>query len=230
MASSSFLIFWPLNLHFQNLFLCLQIHLIIMVIIVLATALQNKQWVVQSKFFFPHVSFLTELWHRHILIYSMSTDLLVKKLFLIVAICGMIVACMNLCINEAMRRWAAYRLAWDQRMERDRLQRSDNIIRVTVVWLWHQRSNLYWLGSIYPRGNEFNICWETNESAHGVSAMHPQTFEVCPWSNSNAHPNTWWGLTGWPSHLHGKHPLNLWALHGWQPYFYPKKFDTYLNF
>ena len=44
-----------------------------------------------------------------------------------------IVACMNLCINEAMRRQAAYRLAWDQRIERDWLQRSDNIIRVTVV-------------------------------------------------------------------------------------------------
>ena len=45
----------------------------------------------------------------------------------------MIVACINLCINETMRRQAAYRLAWDQRMERDWLQRSDNIIRVTVV-------------------------------------------------------------------------------------------------
>ena len=44
-----------------------------------------------------------------------------------------IVACMNLYINEAMRRQAAYRLAWDQRIERDWLQRSDNIIRVTVV-------------------------------------------------------------------------------------------------
>ena len=63
----------------------------------------------------------------------MSTDLVVKTLFLIVAICGMIVACMNLCINEAMRRQAAYRLALDQRIERDQLQRSDNIIRVTVA-------------------------------------------------------------------------------------------------
>ena len=87
----------------------------------------------QSKFFFTHVSFLTELQHRQILFYSMSTNLLVKILFLIVAICGVIVACMKLCINEAMRRQAAYRLAWDQRIERDQLQRSDNIIRVTVV-------------------------------------------------------------------------------------------------
>ena len=63
----------------------------------------------------------------------MSTNLLVKILFLIVAICGMIVTCMNLCINEAMSRQAAYRLAWDQRIERDWLQRSDYIIRVTVV-------------------------------------------------------------------------------------------------
>ena len=63
----------------------------------------------------------------------MSTDLVVKILFLIVVLRGMIVACINLCINEAMRRQAAYRLAWDQRMERDWLQRSDNIIRVTVV-------------------------------------------------------------------------------------------------
>ena len=52
---------------------------------------------------------------------------------MIVAICGMIVTFMNLCINEAMRRQAAYRLAWDQRIKRDWLQRSDNIIRVTVV-------------------------------------------------------------------------------------------------
>ena len=63
----------------------------------------------------------------------MSTDLVVKILFLIVALCGMIVACINLCINEAMRRQAAYRLAWHQRMERDWLQRSDDIIRTTVV-------------------------------------------------------------------------------------------------
>ena len=63
----------------------------------------------------------------------MSTDLVVKILFLIVALCGMIVACINLCINEAMRRQAAYRLAWDQRMERDWLQRIDDIIRATVV-------------------------------------------------------------------------------------------------
>ena len=60
--------------------------------------------------------------------YSMSTDLLVKILFLIVAICGMIVACMNLCINEAMRRQAACRLAWDQRIEQDWLHTTDNII------------------------------------------------------------------------------------------------------
>ena len=63
----------------------------------------------------------------------MNTDLLVKILFLIVAICGMNVACINLCINEAMRRQAAYRLAWDQRIERNWLQRRDNIIKVTVV-------------------------------------------------------------------------------------------------
>ena len=63
----------------------------------------------------------------------MSTDLLVKILFLIVALCGMIVACMNLCINEAMRRQAAYKLAWDQRIEKDWLQTTDNIIKVTVV-------------------------------------------------------------------------------------------------
>ena len=45
----------------------------------------------------------------------------------------MIVACMNLCINEAMRRQAAYRLAWDQRIERDQLQTTDHIIKVTAV-------------------------------------------------------------------------------------------------
>ena len=63
----------------------------------------------------------------------MSTDLVVKILFLIVALCGMIVACINLCINEAMRRQAAFKLARDQRIERDWLQRSDNVIKVTVV-------------------------------------------------------------------------------------------------
>ena len=63
----------------------------------------------------------------------MCTDLVVKILFLIVDLCGMIVACINLCINEAMRRQGAYRLAWDQRIERDQLQRSENIIKVTVV-------------------------------------------------------------------------------------------------
>ena len=45
----------------------------------------------------------------------------------------MIVACMNLCVNEAMRRQAAYRLAWDQRVERDQLQTTDNVIKVTAV-------------------------------------------------------------------------------------------------
>ena len=49
----------------------------------------------------------------------MSTDLVVKILFLIVVLCGMIVAYINLCINEAMRRQAANRLAWDQRIQRD---------------------------------------------------------------------------------------------------------------
>ena len=63
----------------------------------------------------------------------MSTDLVLKILLLIVSLFGMIVVCMNLCTNEAMRRQAAYRLAWDQRIERDQLQRSDNIIKVTVV-------------------------------------------------------------------------------------------------
>ena len=63
----------------------------------------------------------------------MSTDLVVKILCLIIALCGMIVACINLCMNEAMRRQAVYRLAWDQRIKRDQLQRSDNIIKVTVV-------------------------------------------------------------------------------------------------
>ena len=86
---------------------------------------------------------------------------------------------------------ATYRLAWDQRMERDWLQRSANIIRVTVVWLWHQRSNLSWLGWIYPCRNEFNICWETNESDHRVSAMYAWTFEVWLWSKHNACPDIW---------------------------------------
>ena len=63
----------------------------------------------------------------------MSTNLLVEILFLIVAICGMIVTCMNLCTNEAMRRQAAYRLAWDLRIEQDWLQTTDNVIKVTVV-------------------------------------------------------------------------------------------------
>ena len=69
----------------------------------------------------------------------MSTDLLVNILFLIVVFCGMIVACMNLCINEALRRQAAYRLAWDQRIERNWVQTTDNIIKVTVVCLQHER-------------------------------------------------------------------------------------------
>ena len=45
----------------------------------------------------------------------------------------MIVAYINLCINEAMRRQGAYRLAWDQGIERDQIQRGDNIIKFTVV-------------------------------------------------------------------------------------------------
>ena len=60
--------------------------------------------------------------------YSMSTDLFVKILFLIVAICRMIVACMNPCINEAMKRQTACRLTWDQRIEQDHLHTTDNII------------------------------------------------------------------------------------------------------
>ena len=52
----------------------------------------------------------------------MSINLVVKILLMIVTLCGMIVACINLCINEAMRKQAAYRLAWDQRIERDWLQ------------------------------------------------------------------------------------------------------------
>ena len=45
----------------------------------------------------------------------------------------MIVACMNLCTNEAIRGQSVYRLAWDQRIERDQLQTTDNVIKVTVV-------------------------------------------------------------------------------------------------
>ena len=63
----------------------------------------------------------------------MSTDLVVKILFLIVALCEMIVACINLCINEVTGKQGAYRLPWDQRIERDQIQRSENIIKVTVV-------------------------------------------------------------------------------------------------
>ena len=48
----------------------------------------------------------------------MSTNLIVKILFLIVALCGLIVACIYICINEAMRRQAGYTLAWDQGIER----------------------------------------------------------------------------------------------------------------
>ena len=62
----------------------------------------------------------------------MSTDLVLMIIFLILSLCGMIVACINLCINEAMRKQVACRLAWDLRIERDQLQRSDNIIKVTV--------------------------------------------------------------------------------------------------
>ena len=102
--------------------------------------------------FFPHVSFFTDLQHRHILMYSMSTDLLVKILFLIVAICRIIVACMNFCINEAMRRQAAYRLSWDKRIERDRLH-----IYLCSVYFY----------PFFTRGKAFNICWETHESGHG---------------------------------------------------------------
>ena len=65
--------------------------------------------------------------------YSMSTNLLVKILFLIVAICQIIVACMNFCINEAMRRQAAYRLFWDKRIEQDRLHMP---LFMLIVWLW----------------------------------------------------------------------------------------------
>ena len=42
-------------------------------------------------------------------------------------------ACINLCINEAMRRQDEYRLAWDQKIERNQIQGGDNIIKVTVV-------------------------------------------------------------------------------------------------
>ena len=63
----------------------------------------------------------------------MSPDLVVNILFLIDVICGMIVACIILCIIEAMRRQGAHRLVWHQRIERDQPQRSDNIIKVTVV-------------------------------------------------------------------------------------------------
>ena len=63
----------------------------------------------------------------------MNADLVVEILFLIVALCVMIVACINLCINEAVRRQGAYRLVWDQRIEREQIQKGDNIIKVTVV-------------------------------------------------------------------------------------------------
>ena len=100
-----------------------------------------------------------------------------KNFILIVALFGMIVVCINLCTNEAMRRQAAYRLAWDQRIKRDQLQRSDNIIKVTVVWLRHERQNQAFFSSIYPCRNAFNICWETNDSG--------------PRSKRNACPDTW---------------------------------------
>ena len=98
-------------------------------------ALQINNELCNLRPFFHNVSFLAELQHSHFVIYwtSMSADLVVKILFLIVALCGMIVACINLCINEAMRRQAAYRLAGDQKIERDQIQRGDNIIKVSVV-------------------------------------------------------------------------------------------------
>ena len=62
---------------------------------------------------------------------GMST---VKKfLFLIGTFFGIIVAYINVCINEAMRRQASNRLAWDQKIEKDQIQTGDNIIRVTLV-------------------------------------------------------------------------------------------------
>ena len=82
-------------------------------------ALQINNELCNLSPFFHNVSFLAELQHSHFVIYwtIMSADLVVKILFLIVALCGMIVAS----INEAMRRQAAYRLAWDQKIERDQI-------------------------------------------------------------------------------------------------------------
>ena len=109
-----------------------------MIIIVLYCTINNELCNL-SAFFFTMVHSLQSCDivtnNNSIVIYltSMSVDLVVKILFLIVVLCGMIVAYINLCINEAMRRQGAYRLVWEQKIERDQIQRGDNISKVSVV-------------------------------------------------------------------------------------------------
>ena len=161
------------------------LNLIIMMIIVLALlhCTMNDELCNLNQFFL-HVAFFTDLWHRQILMYSMSTDLLVKILFLIVAICGIVVVCMNFYINEAMRRQAAYRLAWDQRIEWDRLH-----IYLCSVQFY----------PLYAHRKTFNIWWETHESGRGSES------NVCPGDGVA------FTCSLWTSPLHS---LNLRGCHG----------------
>ena len=84
-----------------------------------------------------------------------------------------------------MRRQAAYRLAWDQTIERDQLQKSDNIIKGKI-----------YLGSVQFTPTEMHsiFSWTHMSLASGVRAMHARTLQ---------------GVIGWPLHLHSRYPLHM---------------------
>ena len=142
--------------------------------------------------------------------YSMSTDLSVKILFLIAAICGMIVA---------------YRLAWDQRTERDQLH-TYTFVRFSftpcmpterhLIFARRPTSLVTGVRAMHIHRKAFNICWETHKSGHG--------------SESNAQPDTWRGDgVAFASSLQTSslHSLILRGCHG---DFEQRKLDTYLSF
>ena len=81
----------------------------------------------ESKCIFTHFILYRPVTQAHSSVQN-EYQFVSKILFLIVAICEMIVVCMNLCINEAMRRQTAYRLAWEQRIVQDQLHTTDNVI------------------------------------------------------------------------------------------------------
>ena len=151
--------------------------MMIIVLALLHCTIKNEQ-------FFPHFSFCTYLWHMHILMYSMSTGLLVIILFLIDS-CHL---WNNCSMYEFLYKWGGKQLI--DYLEIREL--SETGYTYTFVWfrftpcMLTERHSIFagrpmslaaGVRAMHTHGKAFNICHNTDES--GLM------------SQSNACPDTW---------------------------------------